>query len=410
MSGRNVPDYLLRDKRTGLFVKGEGNAGDSSRSSVNGGEAEALVGSSANVGEAEALVQPSVHGGDAGAAWQGSGEDGRFVIVFLPYKASMWDSFEPVWRRAAADPGIETHVIPIPYFDKNPDGSLGEMRYEGDQFPEEVEITRFDEYDIEAHHPDRIYIHNPYDAGNHVTTIHPYFYSKELKNWTDDLVYIPYFVLSEIDPGNRAAVDGIEGFVMTSGVINAHHVIVQSEAMKAAYVDILTRNSREDLRPYWEAKILGLGSPKLEKADELKDETFELPGEWERVIKKPDGTRKKVILYNTGVTALLQNSGDMLDKIERVLQVFKESAEEVALLWRPHPLYEATLSSMRPELCDRYREIVSRYRQEAWGIFDDTADLARAMAVSDAYYGDPSSVVQLYKELGKPIMIQNVYV
>ena len=50
------------------------------------------------------------------------------------------------------------------------------------------------------------------------------------------------------------------------------------------------------------------------------------------------------------------------------------------------------------------------YKRENFGIYDDTPDLDRAIAVSDAYYGDPSSVVQLYKETGKPIMIQNVAV
>ena len=32
----------------------------------------------------------------------------------------------------------------------------------------------------------------------------------------------------------------------------------------------------------------------------------------------------------------------------------------------------------------------------------------RSIIISDAYYGDPSSLVQLYEKLEKPIMIQNV--
>lgn len=51
-------------------------------------------------------------------------------IVFLPYKASMWDSLESVWRAADADPDCDAYVIPIPYFDKNPDGSFREEHYE----------------------------------------------------------------------------------------------------------------------------------------------------------------------------------------------------------------------------------------------------------------------------------------
>ena len=62
---------------------------------------------------------------------------------------------------------------------------------------------------------------------------------------------------------------------------------------------------------------------------------------------------------------------------------------------------------MRPDLWERYKRIVDTYKAEDWGIYDDTAELERAIAVSDAYYGDQSSVVWMYKETGKPIMIQN---
>ena len=98
----------------------------------------------------------------------------------------------------------------------------------------------------------------------------------------------------------------------------------------------------------------------------------------------------------------------MNTKIKDVLRVFKENQEEVALLWRPHPLIEATIKSVRTRLWDEYKEIVDTYRREGWGIYDDTVELDRAIAVSDGYYGDWSSIVTLYRETGKPIMIQNV--
>ena len=45
---------------------------------------------------------------------------------------------------------------------------------------------------------------------------------------------------------------------------------------------------------------------------------------------------------------------------------------------------------------------------EGWGIYDDSVKLERAIEVSDAYYGDPSSVVRLFQEVGKDILIQNL--
>ena len=62
---------------------------------------------------------------------------------------------------------------------------------------------------------------------------------------------------------------------------------------------------------------------------------------------------------------------------------------------------------MRPDLYQEYMEIAEKYCEENWGIYDETADIDRAIVLSDAYYGDMSSVVELYKVTGKPIMIQN---
>ena len=48
-------------------------------------------------------------------------------MVFLPYKASMWDSLESIWRAAYEDrEHCNAYVIPIPYADRNPDGSVKE--------------------------------------------------------------------------------------------------------------------------------------------------------------------------------------------------------------------------------------------------------------------------------------------
>ena len=83
-------------------------------------------------------------------------------VLFLPYKASMWDSLESVWKKMDEDPDVSAIVIPIPYYDKNPDGSVREMHYEIDDFPSSVPVLDYRYYDIEARHPEAIYIHNPY--------------------------------------------------------------------------------------------------------------------------------------------------------------------------------------------------------------------------------------------------------
>ena len=98
----------------------------------------------------------------------------------------------------------------------------------------------------------------------------------------------------------------------------------------------------------------------------------------------------------------------MLRKMESVFRTFKDNWEDVALLWRPHPLIQATIESMRPQLWLDYQKIVEQFRSEGWGIYDDSAELDRAIALSDAYYGDGSSLVQLCQKAGKPVMLQDV--
>lgn len=338
-------------------------------------------------------------------------------VVFLPYKASMWDSLESVWKAADKDPECDAYVIPIPYFDKNPDGSFKEEHYEGDQYPQNVPITRYDEYDLEERHPDVIYIHNPYDECNHVTSVHPYFYSKNLKNFTDRLVYIPYFILGEIAPDDQRAVDGMKHFCFVPGTIYADRVIVQSENMRQIYMNEYIKAAKEmglsgehvDRR-FLEKKFLGTGSPKIDKVLNTREEDLEIPAEWLKVIEKPDGSRKKIVFYNTSVSALLQHSEKMLRKMESVFEIFKANQEEVALLWRPHPLIRATVESMRPQLWLEYDKLVKKYRSEEWGIYDDSADLDRAVVLSDAYYGDQSSVAQLCRKAQVPVMIQDIEV
>lgn len=338
-------------------------------------------------------------------------------MVFLPYKASMWDSLESVWRAAYEDKdNCLAYVIPIPYCDRNPDGTAKEWHCERDLFPKDVPTLDWQEVDLKTMHPDVIFFHYPYDDCNRVTSQSSEFYSSNLKECADKLVYIPYFVLEEPkfdydDPDKEQEVmdgeDRLSNFILEPGVINADYTIVQSEEVKRVYVNVLDRYTDVG-KEYWEKHILGLGSPKFDKVMNSRKEDLDIPETWINLIHKPDGTWKKIIFYNISLTTFLKEEKQHLEKIRSVLRKFRTVSEDIVLLWRPHPLMKATMSSMHPELFAEYEGIVDKYRQEGWGIYDDTADLNRAITLSDGYYGDWSSVVQLYEKTGKPIMIENV--
>lgn len=336
----------------------------------------------------------------------------RSEVVFLPYNASMWDSLESVWKAADADENCDAYVVPIPYYELGEGQQIKEFCYEGDKYPADVPVVHYEDYDLSLRQPDAIYIHNPYDEWNAVTSVLPEFYSSRIKDYTDKLVYIPYFVLGEIKPDNQQAIEHMKHFCYLPGTIYADKVIVQSEDMRQIYINEYRKAASERgiavSCESLEEKILGLGSPKFDKVANVKKENLDIPKEWLRIIEKPDGSWKKIIFYNTSLAAFLANGEKMLEKIEDVLRIFFEAKDDVALLWRPHPLMEQTIAAQHPEFLERYQAIVSQYRDEAWGIFDDSSDMDRAVVLSDAYYGDMSSVVQVYQKTGKPVMVQNV--
>ncbi len=328
---------------------------------------------------------------------------GRREVAFFPYKASMWDSLESIWRAADADADCDAYVVPIPYFDRNEEKAFVAMHYEGDQFPPYVPIVRWEEYRTEKRRPDVIYIHNPYDNANKVTSVHPDFYAKELKRHTDLLVYVPYFVcLHHAVP---------PALCLLPGVLHADRVMVQSERVRDIYIREFHKFEDEyhchgafgDAKE----KFVALGSPKYDRVIAAGREAIEIPESWRAIIERDDGSRRRVLLYNTSVTGILRGEADVLRKIAAVFARLKGD-DAVALLWRPHPLSETTCAAMRPELIAAYHQLVETYQKENWGIYDDTTDLHRAIALSDAYYGDMSSLVELYRLTGKPILIQNL--
>lgn len=336
----------------------------------------------------------------------------RMEIVFFPYKASMWDCLESIYLEAQKDENCEVYCVPIPYYDLNQDRTFGEFHDESEKYPTNIRITSWQDYEFEVRKPDVVFIHNPYDDQGVEESVEPRFYAVNLRMYTEKLVYVPYFVLSDIKSGDRDATERLKRSCFLPGVIHADKVIVESENMREVYMSEYERAADErgimvDIAVLND-KILALGSPKSDKIQSFCVPDVVLSEECNSIIQKPNGERKKVVLYNISINDLLVEGEKLLDKIENVLAILRKRQDEVALWWRPQPLVRRTLRTMRPKLWDRYRSIVERYKEEGWGIYDDTDDWRRAAAVTDGYYGDWNTGVWEYQDNGKPVMIQKV--
>ncbi len=305
-----------------------------------------------------------------------------YTVVFMPYNASMWDSLHTIWAAAQADPRVEAIVVPIPYADRLPDGSAGAWHVHTNDLPPEVPVTPYAEFDLQRTHPDVIYVHNPYDGNNRVTTVAPQFYSAEMRPHTDLLVYVPYYV-SAVAPGEHLyASPSFELF---------DKVIVQSEELDQPVIERWTSN-----------KVVPLGSPKF---DYVLTPGSPPPPDW---TERMSG--RIVLLQATSIWTLLHADRQaIMRKLDEVLNVV-EASEDLMLWWRPHPLGRATITSMVPEIEPLYTAYEERANRSEHVIVDTSMDLQRAIHNTHAYYGQWSSIVELFGFTGKPLVIQEANV
>lgn len=300
------------------------------------------------------------------------------LILFLPYKASMWDSMESVYLAARKDESCEALVMPITYFERKEDTQFGEAINEAGKFPRNIELID-ENFSLEEEEPDIIYIHNPYDNTNFVSSVHPRYYSANLKKYTKTLVYIPYFVTMGMSSF---------GTILFSAYLNTDYIVVQNEKHK--------KSLPEEVRK----KAVILGSPKLDKAESMKKEEVVLPDAWKKIAKC-----RELVYYNSSIENMLEDTTAFLNKMKTVFTVFKNHPK-FCLVWRPHPLLENTFRTLRKEYLPKYLSLKKVFCEEKIGIYDDTADLGKTAALSSLYMGDEnSSVASVFSVMEKPLII-----
>lgn len=301
----------------------------------------------------------------------------RKMALFLPYKFSMWDCLESIYIAADKDPEWDAVLMPIPYRERE-EGKDDNWLYEGPSLYGGLNAKVYNEFDIGEQKPDVIYIHNPYDGMNIVTSVASDFYSDVLKQHCKKLVYVPYFFTNVQFPGVHRNIPTYENF---------DYIIVPSEVAKEQLAEFNPVD-----------KVLDLGSPKIDRML-LLEKNYTLPEEWSNRIRG-----RKAVLYNVSINSILQNGFQTILKMIYVFNYFKCN-QDVVLWWRPHPLLKSTLKTMRPELYGAYEAMEKKFILEKIGIYDDTPDSNRAVAATDGFLGDYSSLCGLYGIVGKPIFL-----
>lgn len=309
--------------------------------------------------------------------------DVQIKIAFFPYKYSMWDSLESIWKAASKDERCECQVVPVPYYNKGTDGKLEELHYEGESFEKDIPILDYRNYNIEAENPDIVYIHNPYDEYNKVTCVHPVFFMENLKKRGAVMVYVPYYVArccrKYEDLGSK---------YRTKGAVLSDYIVLQCDKLKTAY----------EYSGIDSEKLIVAGSPKIDKICKLKERNQKGKSEWKSIVED-----RKVFLFCSSISDMLTDDNWIHCTNQVIDCVLADKSQ--ALIWRPHPLLLQTLKTLKKDYVQEYLKICEKVQEAENGVIDESGDFGDAMAASDGMISDCSSLILQYTFLEKPILI-----
>ena len=320
----------------------------------------------------------------------------RHDIVLMPFAGKYWKYMEPIYNKYQNTPGVNVHVVPIPYYYKEYDGAFANEVFDMDMYPPGVVTADYRSFDLEGMHPDKLIIQNPFDEWNSVFSVPRQFYSNVIRRLTDELIYIPFFVTDDFTKEMEREYTNMDAYVSVPGVINADRIILPSEVLKNTYIDKIARFVKsEDVRPVLDGKIEVSPDLVYKKEEDVRQ----------------DRSGTKSILYLTTVSFIAENGPCAIEKIKKVAGVFRENAEKIRVIWATQCCDD--LSLIEKSLADDFRKAVEEFKRTGIGEF--IGDIGPKyyediVKKCDAYYGDPSALALKFFYDRKPVMIINANV
>lgn len=210
-------------------------------------------------------------------------------LFFLPSLYSRWDSMKGLFLEVNKDNTVDCFLMPLPYYYKDGLGGCSPAQWDYALYEDELgkdnpSLLDFRTVDLQEIAPDLIFINDPCDEYNLSFMIDPGFFSKKLKSCTKQLIYIPWFVTSEInleDKEDGKAIVNAENYAVMPALVHSDYVILQSEGIAKLYQSLLEKESGTEFADYWKEKLLPFGSPLFDK--DKDKEKYASKALWEKL-------------------------------------------------------------------------------------------------------------------------------
>ena len=323
----------------------------------------------------------------------------RRSVLFLPVKAKHFSSMRMAYEMETATPDTDVYVMPLPYYYKEYDGSFkDEMHIDTEEFIKaNIPVTDYSRFDLSLLCPEKIYINSAYDEYNMAVSVDTRFYARNVKKYTEKLIYIPYFKLMEFDRANYPCWYNMQYYCTVPGVVMADKVYVQSENTKKVYIDKLNEwAGNEKYTDIWEQKI------------DVYEESCEEHSEDEL----RDAGSKKTIVWFVSAGSLAEFDDRYIEKAYRNLDVFALSKDKLKVLLISEPFLDEMIKTYSDELYKKWTGFIDEFNRSGIGevVSQVEEKSVEALLKANAYYGDPSYICKDFILMKKPVMLQNVEV
>lgn len=177
------------------------------------------------------------------------------LYLFVVSRFKHWDEIAPVYDAVCKKYSFaDIFVMPVPYFVKDITGEALKMCYEGNDYPQDLRLVDYSQYDLAELHPDRIYFQEAFDEWNEIFQLPEEYCSQKLSESCNQLIYVPYNLQDKLAENDEASKKMLKYSVQFPGVINADRIIVPDE-LKEDYLQVLKEYTGQATEGVWKEKL-----------------------------------------------------------------------------------------------------------------------------------------------------------
>lgn len=305
-------------------------------------------------------------------------------VLFMVYRTEWWGCFDSYCRQECSREDTECYVMPVPRFER--DLLTSEVNFEKRHFdpeklapmlPEGVCMVNHEEFPLEQGF-DRIYIHNPYDNCSLLDTVEWKYYSSNLKQYTERLIYVSHLL----------------GLPLSNYTICAAYDYVD-----AIYVPNAGAKYVLEAKYDGKTEIMPSGIP--EYLDFLTDKR----GAGEDAKGGDSAEDRMKLLYCVSFDDLFRGTERQLQEMREIFEYARQN-RNILLIFRPDE--DIPVLRLQQQLSDAiwqgYEELVAFFVKNRIGIYDSTPNLYEAAAMADGILCTAHPLSALFSVQGKYVL------